>query len=125
MMNDSPFDERFQLLRESGQAGEQAITLTWLIIQQVEQAFSLTLNEDNGGMFVQHVVIALQRLIDGAALNEPPSVVLHEARAFVNEWAYAETVAESLARTLGKRFPDGEIGYLTLHLARLKQEANE
>ncbi len=124
MTGATAFDERFDLLRESDQAGDQAIALTRQVAQAVERDFRLALNEDNGGMFVTHVAIAVQRLIDGVALDTPPAVVLAEARALSGEWAYAEKLAASLTTALGKTVPEGEIGYLTLHLARLKQEAN-
>jgi transcriptional regulatory protein LevR len=118
----SPFDERFHLMLESGQMQPPVLEIVMRIIHQIEQDYNLTLDEDNAGVFVTHVALALQRLADDEALESIPSLVLDEARTFTRQWAYAEKLAATVASALNKSLPEGEIGYLTIHLERLVQE---
>ena len=122
-MTDSPFHKRFTLMLDSGQVQQRVVDMLTEIIQQIERDYSLLLNEDNAGMFVSHIALALQRLADDKPLEEYPSVVLAEARTMAQQWAYAQKIAAYTAEALGKPLPEGEIGYLTIHLQRLVQEA--
>jgi transcriptional antiterminator len=122
-LTNTPFHERFALLLDSGQVQQRVVDVVTAIIQQIERDYSLLLNEDNAGMFVSHIALALQRLADDKPLEEYPSVVQAEARTMAQQWAYAQKIAAYTAEALGKSLPEGEVGYLTIHLQRLVQEA--
>ena len=121
---DSPFYQRFVLMLESGQVQPRVMDVVTNIMTQIEQDYGLSLNEDNAGMFVTHIALALQRLTDDEPLEEVPSVVLDEARALTRQWNYAQQIAAEVAGMLDRPLPEGEIGYLTIHLERLVQEAS-
>lgn len=122
--SDSPFYERFALMLESGQVQPRILDRVASIVRQIEHDYGLALDEDNAGMFVTHVALALQRLADDEPLEEVPSVVLDEARLLIQQWNYAQRLAAEVAGILGRSLPEGEIGYLTIHLERLVQEAS-
>jgi transcriptional antiterminator len=122
-LTNSAFHERFSLMLDSGQVKQRVVDMVMEIIQQLEQDYHLSLNEDNAGMFVSHIALALERLADDKPLEEYPPVVLAEARTMAQQWAYAQKIAAHTANSLGKPLPEGEIGYLTIHLQRLVQEA--
>jgi transcriptional antiterminator len=122
-LTDSPFHERFALMLDSGQIQQRIVDVVMEIIRQIERDYHLSLNEDNAGMFVTHIALALQRLADDQPLEETPPVVLAEARTMAQQWDYAQRLAAYIAEALVKSLPEGEIGYLTIHLQRLVQEA--
>lgn len=117
----TPFQERFSLMIQSGQVDLSTINLVLEIIRKIERDYNLTLDEDNAASFVSHVTLALQRLKDAKPLKDYPDVLLNEARAMPSYWAYAGEINKLVAERLGKHFDQGEVGYLTIHLARLAQ----
>ena len=119
----SQFSERFELLLSSRQVSQHTLETTQAILNGIARDFRLSLTEDNAGMFASHLALALERLTSGHSLEDAPSAVVAEAKTFETEWGYAWQLAVSLRADTGKQLPDGEIGYVTIHLRKLVEDA--
>lgn len=112
-------DLRLRLLEESGQIGPAVAALTRQTIGRVEAEYGLVLDEENGSMFVTHLAVALERLRQGQAIAAMPEAALAEVRGYGREWRFIERVAAEAASQMGVTVPEGEVGFLTAHLATL------
>lgn len=115
----SSLDFRLRLLEDSGTISPQVAAWTRRVMARVEAEYGLTLTEENGAMFVTHLAVALERLRAGEAIERMPSQALVEVRGYSREWHFMQRVAEEAASDLGVAVPEGEIGFLTAHLAAL------
>jgi transcriptional antiterminator len=67
--------------------------------------------------FVTHLRFALQRLTRGEPIVNPLASAIRERLPTYYE--YAEAVAKVVEEQIGVRFPEDEIAYLAMHLARM------
>ncbi|MDB4896357.1 MAG: putative transcriptional antiterminator [Firmicutes bacterium] len=112
-------EPRLQLLAESGQISPLVAELTREVMRKVEAAYHIELTEENGAMFVTHLAVALERLRTGQAISEMPEAALAEVKAYTREWQFMSEVARETAERLHVQVPEGEVGFLTAHLATL------
>lgn len=112
---------RLSLLAESGQVDADSLVATRRVIRAIEEKYSLVVNEENGGMLVTHLAVALARLKAGQPVTDIPGAALDEAREFAAEWQFVRDIAGAAAASLGATLPESEIAFMTLHLATLLQ----
>lgn len=117
-----PFEERYRLLVESGQASEETIEATRFALQLVESHYGIVLTEEAGAMLATHLAITLRRLRDGERLGEVPDVVWEELQTNPDVVQFASYVVARLEKLLGTSIPESEVGFLALHLVRVKAE---
>ena len=115
----SSLDFRLQLLKDSETISPEVAGLTRRLMARVEAEYGLTLTEENGSMFVTHLAVALERLRAGEAIEQMPPEALAEVRGHAREWAFMQQAAGEAASQLGVSVPEGEVGFLTAHLAAL------
>lgn len=121
MMLQTPFQTRFELLCDTGQVSQAAVDATLQVIAAIEARYDRNLTEENASMFVTHMVMAFERLLRNEELNEVPPEVLDEATPYRETQAFvAETIGTAL-KPYRVLVPEGEIAYLTLHLAAIQQ----
>ncbi len=118
-----PFQERFDLLLESGQTNEQAVAATKMVIGIVEREYGIHMSEDLGAPFVNHLAITLKRLMDGETLIKLPDVVWQELRDYPEECALAESIVAELERSLKISLARDELGFIAVHLCKIKSES--
>lgn len=115
----SSLDFRLQLLEDSQTISPEVAGLARRLMARVEAEYDLTLTEENGSMFVTHLAVALERLRAGEAIEQMPPAALAEVRGYRREWGFMQRVAEEAGTQLGVSVPEGEVGFLTVHLAAL------
>lgn len=110
------FEERFQLLLESGQLTEPVLEVTQEIVYAIQNRYGITLTEENAGMFVTHIAMALQRIASGQPLETVSDEVWEETRQCQDEWSFARELAALARKRLEIQVPESELAYMVLHL---------
>lgn len=120
----SPFEERFALLVESGQATERTVDATRLALSMIEEHYSIRLTDELGASLATHLAITMKRLIDGETLSEAPDAVWEELQNHAEELEVASSIVSSLERYLNISISRAELGFIAIHLARIRVEAD-
>jgi hypothetical protein len=111
------FTPRLDLLEDSGQISPVARQQTLDFVDAVESSFSVTLDEENGAMLVTHLAMALTRSERRAPLlEEPPAVIVEEARANPTELGFVREKLDACGAVLGEELPESEYVFMTAHL---------
>jgi transcriptional antiterminator len=121
-----PFEERFHLLIESGQADERSSDAAQRALAEVEKHYAvrLDLGQELGASLATHLAITLKRLMEGQALSEVPETVWKELEDYPEELEFAATLAGVLEGVLDLSLPRDEIGFIAVHLCRIRMESN-
>jgi len=118
-----PFQERFELLIESGQTNEQSVAATKMAIEMVERHYGIPVTEELGASLVNHLAITMKRLLDGKTLIEAPDVVWQELLGYPEEYALAGSIVAELEKNLKISLARDELGFIAIHLCRIKIES--
>ncbi len=110
------FDRRLDLLEASGQVSPRARQLTLELVEQIERAFGLNLDEANGAMLVTHLAMSLSRLEGGAVAIETPPPVREEIEGRNQELTFVRSALAACGDALGRPIPEAEVLYMTAHL---------
>jgi transcriptional regulatory protein LevR len=117
-----PFQERLELLVESGQASRQSVEATRLAIAMVERHYGIEVTEELGASLASHLAITMKRLMDGKPLHGVPDCIWEELAQYPEECALAGSVVAELERTLGQSLGRDELGFIAVHLCKMKKE---
>jgi len=118
-----PFEERLELLVESGQADERSAAATRLAVDLAERHYGIELTEALGASLVNHLATTLKKIIDGKTLAEVPEVVWQELQGYPEEVALAEAIVARLESALSVSLARDELGFIAVHLCKIKIEA--
>jgi transcriptional regulatory protein LevR len=113
------FEERLDLLQESGQITPLARRLTEIGIAEVANELGLHFTEENAAQFVTHVAVALTRLNRGESEAVQSDVVDEEIVDRQRELAAMTKFARDCERLLGRSVPHVEIAYMTVHVCAI------
>ncbi|MFB6982648.1 PRD domain-containing protein [Streptomyces scopuliridis] len=115
---------RVQLFRESGQARPEVAAFVTEELDSLA-AEGHTVTEATAGMLTSHLMMALDRLLDGAPIEEfrTDEQVAAELAGHPEAVARARAVSRRAERELGAALPDSEINFLGLHLAVLARNS--
>ncbi|MFC9647692.1 MULTISPECIES: transcriptional antiterminator [unclassified Streptomyces] len=115
---------RVQLFRESGQVRPEVAAFVTEELDSLA-AEGHTVTEATAGMLTSHLMMALDRLLDGAPIEEfrTDEQVAAELAAHPEAVARARAVSARAERELGAPLPGSEINFLGLHLAVLAQNS--
>ena len=117
------FQERFDLLVESGQTNEQAVAATKMVIALIEDHYGIQMTEELGAALVNHLSITLKRLLDGETLVTLPDVVWHEIQDYPEEITLAGSIVAELDKNLKISLARDELGFIAVHLCKIKIES--
>lgn len=93
---------------------EDFIALMGEEIERLETTFRSTLNEHIHVGLTDHLYFAVKRIQQGQGIKNP---FLKETElAYPLEYQAAAELAERFDKALGMRIPEGEIGFITLHI---------
>jgi transcriptional regulatory protein LevR len=118
-----PFEERFRLLIESGQASEQSIAATRVALDKVEAHYEIQLSEGLGASLASHLGITLKRLLAGEALTPMPDVVWQEIQDYPEEIELAESIVAEMKGILNIAIARDEVGFIAVHLCKIRSES--
>ncbi len=121
--NDMLFQERFDLLMQSGQASEKSVAATKLVINIVEKYYGIQLTEELGASITNHLAVTIKKLLDGKNLIKAPDEIWQELRDYPEEYALAESIVTQLERNLEIRLARDELGFIAIHLCKIKLES--
>ena len=116
---DGALRKRVEVFQQTGQVSEETATFATRELERAAREWGFVLKEENAGMLVSHLLLALERVRAG----EP-----------IEEWEGEEDVAEELAEVpgvveearrivgrasseLGAELPETEVNFLALHLS--------
>ena len=120
----SPFEERFALLVESGQATDRTVAAARLALDMIEKHYGIQLTDELGAPLATHLAITMKRLLNGETLSEAPDAVWEELQNHAEELEMASSIVSRLERYLNIPISRAELGFIAIHLARIKLEAN-
>ncbi|MFE4172010.1 PRD domain-containing protein [Streptomyces sp. NPDC056909] len=111
---------RITLFRESGQVRPEVAAFVGDELDALA-AEGNTVTEDTAAMLTSHLMMALNRLLDGAPIDEfrTDEQVAAELVGHPEAVARARAVSVRARRELGAALPESEINFLALHLAVL------
>lgn len=117
-----PFEERFRLLLDSGQANEQSIAAARTALDKVEVHYGIQLTEESGASLANHLAITMKRLLAGEALVKVPDVVWQELRDYPEELALADSIVVELERGLQIPIIPDEMGFIAVHVCKIAED---
>lgn len=120
-----PFEERFRLLLDSGQANEESIAATRTALDRVEVQYGIQLTEGSGAALANHLAITMKRLLAGETLVKVPDVVWQELQDYPEELALAESIVAELERALQIPITRDEVGFIAVHVCRIAEEVRK
>ncbi|MEV7425704.1 PRD domain-containing protein [Streptomyces sp. NPDC091212] len=117
---------RIQLFRESGQVRPQVAEFVAHELDALA-AEGFTVTEDTSSMLTSHLMMALNRLLDGTPIEgfTTDEQVAAELTDHPEALDRARALAGRAQRALGAPLPDSEINFLGLHLAVLARATPE
>ncbi|MFD5782617.1 PRD domain-containing protein [Streptomyces sp. NPDC126933] len=115
---------RIQLFRESGQVRPEVAAFVADELDALA-AEGRTVTEGTAGMLTSHLMMALNRLLDGEPIEEfrTDEQVAAELADHPEAVARARAVSVRAEQALGAPLPESEINFLGLHLAVLAQNS--
>jgi transcriptional antiterminator len=107
-------EEQSQYKQLVEQIDEKFIPLISEVIEYSEQALSTTLNEHIHIALTDHLAFAIRRLEQGLAIRNP---FIEETKVmYPAEYLVAIEVVRRVNQVMGVSLPEGEIGFVALHL---------
>lgn len=91
----------------------------------INAATQVPLSDDSYGSLVSHLIMAVQRTLDGAPETDPlPAVVLEEVQtAAPDAFTYADKVRSIVAAAVGVNLNQVEQGFLAMHIGTILKAA--
>lgn len=120
---DHTFRQRFELLLAGGLANEASIAAARQALQQVEAHFGAPLSEALGAPLATHLAVTGKRLLQGERLQPAEDFVWQELQEFPAEVELAARLVAGLETRLGIEIARDEVGYIAVHLARIRLES--
>lgn len=121
---DDQLARRIELFQETGQVRPEVAEFVRDELRALA-AEGNPVSEETAGMLTSHLMMALNRLLDGASIEEFPAdeQIAGELAEHPEAVTRSRAVAARAERTLGAALPSSEISFLALHLAVLAQRS--
>ena len=112
-MIDLPF--RIRLLSDAEQISPAEADGLTAMLKMFAEKWHIELNEDNAGMFITHLAIALKRMRENDTIQALDCAIIDEIQASV---AYPQSVTamNEIESLFNVNLSDSEKGYIYLHL---------
>lgn len=116
-------EERLALFEESGQVAPEVVSFTRSELDSVAAEWDLLLEEENAGMLVSHLLLALERARAGDAIEDWEGSEDAAEELATRPWAVekAKRIVSNARSALGADLPDREAQFLALHLAAIAE----
>ncbi|WP_413376336.1 glucose PTS transporter transcription antiterminator GlcT [Alkalihalobacillus sp. 1P02AB] len=107
-------EEQKQYLKLLEYVDETFIEMMDAIITKIEERFKVELNEHIHVGLTDHLFFAIKRIREGLGVKNP--FRKETELAYPKEYAMAEEIVESLSDWLKLHIPEGEVGFIALHI---------
>lgn len=119
------FQERFDLLIQSGQANEKSVAATKFVIEIIEAYYGIQLSEELGASLVNHLAVTLKKLLEGKTLTKAPEEIWQELQDYPEEYDLAGRIVAQLENKLKISLARDELGFIAIHLCKIKIESGQ
>lgn len=109
---------RLDILKEAGQLSEENYINIFKIIEVVESEYNTHLTEENGSMFVTHMVMALSRIERDEAVSSMDEFLIEEIVKNEN-YEKARVIIKKIEEIIEETLPDNEVPFIGMHLCTL------
>ena len=120
---DADLEMRLRLFEESGQVSSGVVRFVRGELDRVARSWGLVLEEESAGMLVSHLLLALERVRAGEAIEDWDGA--EDAADDLEErpWALEEAhrIVENARPVVGAELPEAEVRFLALHLAAIAE----
>lgn len=116
-------EKRLSLFEETGQVSPEVVSFARGQLERVAEEWGLILEEENAGMLVSHLLLALERARAGDAIEDWEGSEDAAEELAARPWAVgrAERIVKHAWSVLGANLPEGETRFLALHLASIAE----
>ncbi len=118
----TPFAERFDLLVQSGQADESSVAATKIVLDAVAKHYGVPMTEELGASLATHLAITLKKLLEGQVLTKAPDELWIDLQDFPEECEFAGKIVTQLEDFLKIKLARDELGFIAIHLCKIKLE---
>lgn len=123
-MTDPPLEARLAIYRKQPDVHGESVDLVAAVLKKLETDYIVT--DSNAGVFVSHLVMAINRILNGEEIESPPQEVYQQ---LLTEDPGAESVALDIAEYLEQKLPHSlpkaELEFLVIHLAVIRNQQQE
>lgn len=119
---DEGLNLRLNLLVDAGEIDESIKEAVTDFIEEIEEDFKVSVDEENGAMLVSHLAMALGRIKRGEEINAMDEEIFKEVREapiYTKMPKYYSKVEGRLNITI----PQSERDYIALHVSTLVQDS--
>jgi len=106
---------RLKLLKDGAQIDEDTYNNLLKIIESFKKDFQIELSEENGGMFITHLAVALERIKKKELVEPIEELIFEEVRNDKN-FKKANDILESLEKDINISVPEVERPFILLFL---------
>lgn len=108
---------RLNILLENNVITKEVYNRLKEIINQLKDKFNIEITEENGGMFITHLSMALKRMEDGEIINKIDRTIFKEIKNDIN-YEKSKEIVNNLEELIGK-LPIEEIEFIEMHICTL------
>lgn len=109
---------RLQILKDSGQIDEEIYNNLLKVIESFNNNFQIKLLEENGGMFITHLAVALAR-IKNKELVEPIEELIFEEIRNDSNFEKAKEILTKIEEDINISIPEVEKTFILMHIVTL------
>lgn len=114
--------QRLQILEQSNTITQKTKEKLLHMISYLKSAYSIILDEDNGGRFITHTAMAIERIEKGEGFKQGHGVMEEEIRKEEN-FTKAQAIADDLEQNIFKmEFPLQEKYFIITNLLVLMED---
>lgn len=112
VLNDPKEQEQYKQLLST--LDEETLKVLISAVEMIRERVTLPLNEHIHVALTDHLIFAVSRMRRGMAIRNP--FLLETKALYPNEYKIAEEVTKMINKKLTIALPEGEIGFITLHI---------
>lgn len=109
---------RINLLKEGAQIDGATAQNLFRVIDCLKRDFEIELSEENGGMLITHLAVALER-IKKNALVEPVDAIIFEEIQSNAYFEKANSLLDAMEKEIHVTIPESEKSFILMHLVTL------
>lgn len=115
---------RLKILKDSNQISEDTYENVIKIISIIRQNYNIDISEENGGMFITHIAIALERIkinesVEANNIDED----IYEEILKNEHFEKCKAITNEIQEEININIPEGEERFIIMHLCTMISSA--